>query len=277
MILTLEKYHEKYRSLIETLLTEDEFVKNDTLNCLEEFPECAVMVRSDTDIVAIGVYTGKSEMTSMTLTVSPSRRKEGIGSFLLTALEEEMMKEGVQEIICDYKINDSVRTFLHKKGYEDWFRSNHMIYNGDDLSVGQISVSQYTDKDYEAVQKIFSEAFHRMRLSVGLESNLSKASEEEKSSYLEKSEDIFVLRANHEIVAAVMVDKNEIDKIAVAVDKQGLGYGKELLAYTVNRLKERGFTEINLWVVEGNPARILYEQSGFKLNRLHEFMRKKLK
>ncbi|WP_312652153.1 GNAT family N-acetyltransferase [Proteiniclasticum sp.] len=276
MRLTCEKYKKNYIQEIKNLLTEDEFVRKDTLGCLEDFPECAVVVKSDHDTVAIGVYTGRTKRTSMTFTVSPGRRNEGIGSFLLSALENEMLEYGVEEIICDYKVDDSIRAFLLKRGYENWFRSNHMIYSGDKFDVSQISVSDYSDKDYDAVQKILSEAIHRMRLSVGLESVPSEPSEEEKETYQKKSEDIFVLRENEEIAAAVMVENNEIDKLAVSVNKQGMGYGKELLAYTVNRLKERGFSEISLWVVESNPAKILYEKAGFSLNRQHEFIRKKL-
>lgn len=276
MTFKIEKYQEKYRSEIEKMLTEDDFVKEDILLCLKDFPECAVMAVTENDLAAIGIYTGKDKMTSMTFYVSPDRRQEGIGSFILTSLEKEMQESGVAEIVCDFLLNDTINSFLDKRGYDKWFRSNHMIYTGNEFNVGQISVSNYSDGDYETVQKIFSEAFHKMRLSVGLQSTLAESSEEERSTYLKKTEDIFVLRKNEEITAAVMVENNEIDKLAVAVDKQGLGYGKELLGYTVNKLRERGFTEISLWVVEGNPAKALYEKSGFKINRLHEFMKKKL-
>lgn len=276
MTLEIEKYHENYRSSIEDLLREDEFVKKDIMSCLDEFPECAMMVKSGSDILAIGVYTGISKRTSFTLYVKSSRRNEGIGSFLLTSLEKEMSEKGVEEIVCDFKVSDSIRSFIIKKGYQSWFHSNYMVCTENIKPISQLDISTYKDSDYLKVQNICSEAFHRMRLSVGLTSTLDTPSEEERSSYLEKAEDIFVLRENQEIIAAAMVSRNEIDKIAVSVDKQGMGYGKSLLEYTLHKLRERGFDQITLWVVEGNPAKVLYEKSGYKIVRLHEFVKKKL-
>jgi GNAT superfamily N-acetyltransferase len=276
MILNAEKYQEIYKSEVGDLLREDEFVKKDVMSCLEEFPECAMMVKSDKEILAIGVYTGISKRTSFTLYVNPSRRNEGIGSILLTSLENEMSDKGIEEIICDYKVSDSIRSFMSKKGYQSWFLSNYMVCTENIKPTSQLDISPYKDSDYSEIQHISSEAFHRMRLSVGLTSTLDTPSKEERSSFLEKSEDIFVLRENQEIIAAAMVSRNEIDQIVVSVDKQGMGYGKALLEYTLHKLRDRGFDQITLWAVEGNPAKTLYEKSGFKVVRQHEFVKKKL-
>jgi len=276
MTLKMVKYQEIYRPVIEDLLRDDEFVKKDVLSCLDDFPECAMVVTSGNDIVSIGVYTGISKRTSFTLYVHPSRRNEGIGSFLLTSLEKEMSEKGVEEIVCDYKASDSIRAFILKKGYQSWFLSNYMFFKENIKPTSQLDISTYKDSDYAEVQKLCSEAFHRMRLSVGLTSTLDTPSEEERSSFLEKAEDIFILRENQEIIAAATVSRNEIEQIAVSVDKQGMGYGKALLEYNLHKLRDRGFDQITLWVVEGNPAKTLYEKSGFKVDRLHEFIKKKL-
>lgn len=276
MNLKLEKYQTTRSSVLEDLFFEDEFVRGDILGCLSEFPECAMMVRSDIGILAIGVYTGISEKTSFTMYVHPDHRNQGVGSFLLTSLEKDMAEKGVKEIVCDYEVNDSMWGFLNKRGYEKWFRSNHMIFNGNIQTPAAPFISAYVDSDYPDVQKILSESFHEMRLHVGLTSSITAPSEEERSSFLKKADDIFILRDHCEIVAVAMVEGNEIDKIAVAVDEQGKGYGKVLLGYTADTLLHRGFNEITLWVVEGNPAKILYKHFGFKVHRLHEFVQKKL-
>ncbi len=276
MTFKLKKYNEIYKPVILDLLTDDDFVMKDVMSCIDEFPECAMMVTSDNDIVAIGVYTGVSKRTSFTLYVNPSRRNEGIGSFLLTSLEKEMSEKGVEEIVCDYEVSDSIRAFILKKGYQSWFLSNYMIFTEIVKPISQLDISTFKDSDYTEVQNLCSEAFHRMRLSVGLTSTLDTPSEEERSSFLEKAEDIFILRENQKIIAAATVSRNEIDQIAVLVDKQGMGYGKALLEYTLNKLRDRGFDQITLWVVEGNSAKKLYEKSGFKVDRLHEFIKKKL-
>lgn len=47
----------------------------------------------------------------------------------------------------------------------------------------------------------------------------------------------------------------------------GLGYGKRLLDFVVKELKEMGYTEVFLWVLEDNyRARNFYEKYGFKLD-----------
>ncbi len=146
-----------------------------------------------------------------------------------------------------------------------------MVYTGDKLTVDNCEIINYEDNDYDECQKIFSEAFHKMRLLVGLESTLSSPNEKQKNSYKENSENIFVLREDNKIVAISILDDNEIDGVAVAIDKQGKGYGKKLVSYSVSKLLARGCQKVSLWVVEGNPAKFLYEKLGFKTDRMHEF------
>lgn len=63
-----------------------------------------------------------------------------------------------------------------------------MLYTGDKLMVDNYEIQNYEDKDYYECQKIFSEAFHKMRLSVGLKSTLDIPSEKQKNSYKENAE-----------------------------------------------------------------------------------------
>lgn len=112
---------------------------------------------------------------------------------------------------------------------------------------------------------------------MGLESTLSSPSEKQKSAYKENTDNIFILRNNNEIVAVVRIEDNEIDGVAVAVDKQGKGYGKNLVSYSVNKLLDRGCEKVTLWVVEGNSAKFLYEKLGFTVDRMHEFVIKNIK
>jgi len=276
MTVKLEKYHEDYASAIENLIIDDAFVCEDIMGCLKEFPSCAMVARKEASMAAVGVYTGVSEKTSLTFYVHHAYRHQGIGSLLLRALEKEMAEKGIQEVVCDYMVDDSISVFLGRRGYEAWFHSTHMIFSGTLEMPSSPSISPYVDSDYPYVQKILRESFHRMRLHVGLQSSLSAPSEEERFSFLKKAEDIFVLRSEDEILAVAMVEGNEIDKIAVAVDNQGKGYGKLLLSHTVKALLDRGFDEVTLWVVKGNPAQVLYEHFGFKVHRLHEFVHKRL-
>jgi len=58
-----------------------------------------------------------------------------------------------------------------------------MVYTGGKLMVDDYKIRNYEDKDYYECQKTFSEAFHKMRLSIGLKSTLELPSEKEKNSY----------------------------------------------------------------------------------------------
>ena len=56
-----------------------------------------------------------------------------------------------------------------------------------------------------------------------------------------------------------------------------MGYGKNMVSYSVNKLLDRGYKRVTLWVVEGNPAKLLYEKLGFTTERTHEFAIKSIK
>ncbi|EPY2272279.1 GNAT family N-acetyltransferase [Clostridium sporogenes] len=144
-----------------------------------------------------------------------------------------------------------------------------MVYIGDKLTVDNFEIRNYDDKNYDECQKIFSEAFHKMCLLVGLESTLSCLSKKQKNAYKENSENIFVLRAYNKIIAVVIIDDNEIDGVTVAIDKQGSGYVKTLVSYSINKLLDRGCQKVSLWVLEGNPAKFLYEKLGFTTKHMH--------
>lgn len=277
MDFNVKKYKNEYKAAISELISENNFVKEDIIKCLEQCSNHGVVVEGEKEILAVGVFTDEDKLSSMTLYVKPSRRKEGIGTMLLKALEDNMRNVGVEEVVCDFKDNELEKSFLYKNGYKNWFYSNLMIYTGDKLTVGNYEIINYEDKDYYECQKIFSEAFHKMRLLVGLESTLSCPSEKQKKVYKENADNIFILRDNKQIVSTARLEDNEIDAVAVDVDKQGKGYGKNLVSYSVNKLLDRGYEKVTLWVVEGNPAKFLYEKLGFTVDRMHEFVIKNIK
>lgn len=273
----IKQYENVYKSAISELISEDRFVREDIIRCLEQWPQYGMVVEDGSGVLAVGVFTGEDKKRGMTLYVKPSRRKEGIGTMLLKVLEDNMKSVGVEEIVCDFKVNELEKAFLYKNGYRCWFHSNFMTYTGGRLTVDNYKIVNYEDKDYGECQKIFSEAFHKMRLSVGLESTLSCPSEKQKNAYKENAEDMFVLRDNNRITAVASLEDNEIDGVAVAVDKQGMGYGKNMVSYCVNKLLDRGCKKVTLWAVEGNPAKLLYEKLGFTTERTHEFVIKSIK
>ncbi|MBR5993388.1 MAG: GNAT family N-acetyltransferase [Lachnospiraceae bacterium] len=59
-------------------------------------------------------------------------------------------------------------------------------------------------------------------------------------------------------------DAGEVISIYLLPEYYGKGYGRPLLTATLNKLKEQGYTEVLLWVLEENSrARRFYERFGF--------------
>ena len=54
----------------------------------------------------------------------------------------------------------------------------------------------------------------------------------------------------------------EVYTLYVAVDHQGQGHGKRLLATCFDTLREQDKTAVVVWVLAANPARFFYEASG---------------
>lgn len=272
----IKEYNDKYLEAIKGLSWEEDFVKEDILECLKQWSECSVVIEEEGIVVAVGVFTGAGSKTSLTLYVDPQKRGRGLGTRLIEILEEKMSKAGVLEAVCDFKASEQVKGFLVKNGYRDWFKSNYMVYQGPKLPVNDYEIVGYEDEDYEIAEKICSEAFHHMRLAVGMDSYLCTPSEEGKKSYAENKENIFVLKNAGEIVAMIILSGNELDAVAVDLKEQGKGYGKALISYGVNQILDKGEERVTLWAVEGNPAKELYKKLGFEVIRLHEFVEKKL-
>ncbi|WBW96290.1 GNAT family N-acetyltransferase [Oceanirhabdus sp. W0125-5] len=275
--ISIKEYKKEYKGAINDLISDNSFVRDDIIGCLDRWPECGILIEDGEKVLGVGVFTGVNKKTSMTLYVKPSKRREGIGTIILKALEEKMRNAGVEEAVCDFKENDVEQLFIYKNGYKQWFKSNYMTYTGGEMTIENHDIVKYEDEYYDECQKVLSESFHKMRLSVGMESTPSLPSEEERQDYKENADNIFVLRDNSIIVAVLRLDGDEIDALAVDEKHRGKGYGKALVGYGVNKVLSRGCTKVPLWVVEGNKAKYLYDKLGFIKERTHEFVCKSIK
>jgi len=56
----------------------------------------------------------------------------------------------------------------------------------------------------------------------------------------------------------------------------GKGYGRAIVSYAVNKFLDRGCTEVELGVVNGNPAQFLYEKLGFTQQYTNELVVKRI-
>ena len=63
------------------------------------------------------------------------------------------------------------------------------------------------------------------------------------------------------------IDAGEIHAIYLYPDYWDKGYGRQIMEYTLDKLKAMGFGEVVIWVLEENMrARMFYEKFGFKFD-----------
>lgn len=268
-------YTKEYDPIINEMIDND-FVRNDIQECLYSFEQSATLVQLEDRIVGISVFSGTGSERSFTLYVDPNYRNRGIGTALLMETERKMKQSGVTKATCDFLLKEPEESFLVHRGYHFYLDSNRMSYTGPQKSIAPANITRYRDEDYLECQALVSKAFYEMRLLVGIPSDMTQPSEEDRKEYRDSSNDIYLLRVDHEIVAFLKLNDYEIETLAVRTDKQGKGYGRLLLSYGINTLLNKGATKISLWAVEGNPAKYLYQDMGFVTRRLHRVVKKDL-
>lgn len=81
-----------------------------------------------------------------------------------------------------------------------------------------------------------------------------------------KSKDIYLLLDNQEIIGSVACYGNEIDDLMVNKKYQRKGYGKQLLLWGMQRIRQINDEPITLHVAEWNKdALSLYKKLGFEI------------
>ena len=96
-----------------------------------------------------------------------------------------------------------------------------------------------------------------------------KETELEENLKNNKFRNIYTLSTNQQIVGILIIDtiyeRMELIEIEVLDTKRGLGYGKLLLEYMIEKAKEQNVENITLEVKTTNSVAIhLYEKYGFK-------------
>ena len=113
-------------------------------------------------------------------------------------------------------------------------------------------------QDYMAA---YNEAFYPMRKALDIEP-YNWYSEE--GAVLEKAADTYMLIRDGKLIGAVACYGNEIDDLFVKASEQGQGYGRKLLLWGMNHIREKNDDPITLHVAAWNQGALrLYESIGF--------------
>lgn len=116
---------------------------------------------------------------------------------------------------------------------------------------------------FEEYMQIYNECFYEMRKSLGIEPyNFLN----DYNQITSKISDIYLLINENEIIGSVCCYGNEIDDLIVNKKYQHNGYGRQLLLWGMNYIRQRSSEPISLHVAQWNQNALrLYEKIGFEI------------
>lgn len=89
------------------------------------------------------------------------------------------------------------------------------------------------------------------------------------SQISDKSHDIYLMMVNNEIIGSVACYGNEVDDLIVNKKYQRKGYGKQLLLWAMEHIREKNQEPIILHVAEWNQNAVsLYKKIGFEVTKV---------
>jgi len=119
---------------------------------------------------------------------------------------------------------------------------------------------------FEEYMQVYNECFYAMRKALEIEPYNFLNSYDQIAN---KTKDIYLLVENDEIVGSVACYGNEIDDLIVNKKFQGKGYGKQLLLWAMQRIREKNNAPITLHVAEWNQKAVsLYQKIGFEISNI---------
>ena len=138
-----------------------------------------------------------------------------------------------------------------------------MKYVKDDIGKNSVSCIPFEQKYFQQYMKIYNACFYEMRKSLDIEPYNFLSDYKQIG---EKSKDIFLLVSGEEIVGSIACYGNEIDDLIVKKEFQNRGYGKQLLLWGMNHIRQISNGPILLHVAKWNEKALkLYEKVGFNI------------
>ena len=138
-----------------------------------------------------------------------------------------------------------------------------MKYVKDNIEKSNIVCIPFGQKYFQQYMKIYNACFYEMRKSLDIKPYNFLSSYKQISG---KSKDIFLLVDEEEIIGSVACYGSEIDDLIVNKKFQNNGYGKQLLLWGMNYIRQISNKPILLHVAKWNEkALMLYEKVGFDI------------
>ncbi len=141
-----------------------------------------------------------------------------------------------------------------------------MKYVKDDIEKTSISCIPFEQKYFQQYMKIYNACFYEMRKSLDIEPYDFLSDYKQIG---EKSKDIFLLVSGEEMIGSVACYGSEIDDLIVNQKFQNKGYGKQILLWGMNRIRQISNEPVLLHVAKWNEKAIrLYEKVGFDITNI---------
>lgn len=138
-----------------------------------------------------------------------------------------------------------------------------MQLNKRTADVPHISCIPFQMQYFEEYKRIYNECFYEMRKALDIEPYNFLHNY---GQIVDKAEDIYLLVDKEELIGSVACYGNEIDDLIVNRRFQRQGYGKQLLRWGIQRIRERSDEPITLHVAAWNQGAVaLYEKCGFEI------------
>lgn len=277
MNLQFKQIDEQESGTITAMIEQDEGVRNFLLEELNL--DVITVAYLEHELVGFVQIEAGADTSFVIIFVSLNYRNRGIGEALLNYAEELLREKQTRRIMTAYpSSNRNSKRFAEKFGYERNYSSTYMQHTAGKFPDDSITVRTYCDEDYPSAFKLYSEAFHDMRVSVGdfPESRVAEPSQKSREAWKRDEENRYTCLLDEEIVGHGHLDGHDLGSVSMRIDMQGKGIGKRFVKYLCNELYDRGHTKIFLWCVVGNKARYLYDSLGFEELYVTEFAGKKL-
>ena len=138
-----------------------------------------------------------------------------------------------------------------------------MQYGNAHVPPSGIACIPFEEVFFQEYMRIYNECFYEMRKALDIQPyNFLNAYEQ----IADKIQDIYLLAEQGEIIGSVACYGNEIDDLIVNPKFRSKGYGKQLLLWAMQHMRERNNDPITLHVAEWNhDALMLYKKVGFEV------------
>lgn len=135
-------------------------------------------------------------------------------------------------------------------------------------STNQLSCIPFEQSYFEEYMQIYNECFYPMRKSLEIEPYNFLHSYDQ---IADKIKDIYLLVENDEIIGSVACYGNEIDDLIVNKKFQQKGYGRQLLFWAMQHIRDKNNEPITLHVAEWNRNAVeLYKKTGFEISKIEK-------